>query len=81
MDENRRKALRCSLTRLTSHVLCVKNVIFKGQVFVVWIDLPTIETRILVEIDLQVYNFAYKVGFTGPKVYFFHILPFSRWDV
>ena len=57
--------------RLASHVLCVKNVVFKGQVFVVWIDLPAIETCILVEIDLQVYIFGHKVGFTGPKVYFF----------
>ena len=57
--------------RLASHVLCMKNVVFKGQVFVVWIDLPAIETCILVEIDLQVYIFGHKVGFTGPKVYFF----------
>ena len=66
--------------RLASHVLHVKNVVFKGQVFVVWIDLPAIKTCILVEIDLQVYIFAHKVGFTGPKVYFFHILLFARWD-
>ena len=57
--------------RLALHVLCVKNVVFKGQVFVVWIDLFAIETCILVEIDLQVYIFARKDGFTGPKVYFF----------
>ena len=57
--------------RLASHVLCVKNVVFKGQVFVVWIDLPAIESFILVEIDLQLYIFSRKVGFTGPKVYFF----------
>ena len=49
----------------------------KGQVFVVWIDLPAIETCILVEIDLQVYIFARKVGLTGPKVYF-HILLFAQ---
>ena len=30
-----------------------------------------IDTCILVEIDLQVYTFSRKVGFTGPKVYFF----------
>ena len=35
------------------------------------IDLPRIETCILVEIDLRVYIFSRKVGFTGPKVYFF----------
>ena len=52
-------------------MLCVKNVVFKGQGFVVWIDLPEIHTCILVEIDLQVYIFSRKVGFTGPKVYFF----------
>ena len=52
-------------------MLRVKNVAFEVQVFVVWIDLPAIETCILVEIDLQVYIFARKVGFTGPKVYFF----------
>ena len=52
-------------------MLRVKNVVFKRQVFVVWIDLPAIETCILVEIDLQVYIFARKVGLTGPKVYFF----------
>ena len=52
-------------------MLRVKNVVFKGQVFVVWIDIPAIETCILVEIDLQVYIFARKVGFTGPKVYLF----------
>ena len=57
--------------RLASHVLRVKNVVFKGQVFVVWIDIPAIETCILVEIDLQVCIFARKVGFTGPKVYLF----------
>lgn len=63
--------LCCSLMRLASHVLRVKNVVFKGQIFVVWIDLPAIETRILVEIGLQVYIFAHKVGFTVPKEYFF----------
>ena len=52
-------------------MLRVKNVVFKGQVFVVWIDISAIETCILVEIDLQVYIFARKVGFTGPKVYLF----------
>ena len=57
--------------RLASHVLCVKNVVFKGQVFVVWIAIPAIETCILVKIDLQIYIFACKIGFTGPKVYFF----------
>ena len=57
--------------RLASHVLRVKNVVFIGQVFVVWIDFPPIATCILVEIDLQVYIFARKVGCTGPKVYFF----------
>ena len=57
--------------RLASHVLRVKNVVFIGQVFVVWIDFPPITTCILVEIDLQVYIFARKIGFTGPKVYFF----------
>ena len=56
-----------------------KECCLKGQVFVVWIDLPAIETCILVEIDLQVYIFARKVGLTGPKVYF-HILLFARWD-
>ena len=56
---------------LASHVLHVKNVVFTGHVFVVWINLPAIETCILVEIDLQVYISARKVGFTGPKVYFF----------
>ena len=66
--------------RLASHGFRAKNVVFKGQVFVVWIDLPAIETCILVEIDLQVYIIASKVGFTGPKVYFFHILPFAGWD-
>ena len=56
--------LRCSSMRLASHVLRVKNVeMFKGQVFVVWIDLPAIKTCILVEIDLQVYISARKVGF------------------
>ena len=59
--------------RLASHVLRVKNVVFKGQGFVVWINLPEIDTCILVEIDLQVYIFSRKVGFTGPKVYFFFI--------
>ena len=49
-------------------MLRVKNVVSKGQVFVVWIDLPAIETCILVEIDLQVDIFARKVGFTGPDV-------------
>ena len=39
--------------RLASHVLHVKNVVFKEQVFVVWIDLA-IETCILLEIDLQI---------------------------
>ena len=58
-------------------MLRVKKVVFKEQVFVVWIDLPAVETFILVKIDLQVYIFARKVGFTGPKVYFFHILPFA----
>ena len=43
----------------------------EGQLFVVWIDLPMIETCTLVEIDLRAYIFARKVGFTGPKVYFF----------
>ena len=43
--------------RLASHVLRVKNVVFKGQGFVVWIALPDIDTCILVEIDLQVYIF------------------------
>ena len=57
--------------RLASGVLRVKNVVFKEQVFVVWIDLPAIETCILVEIDLQVYFFARKVGFTGLEVFFF----------
>ena len=57
--------------RLASHVLCVKNVVFKGQGFVVWIDLPAIDTCILVEIDLQVYIVSRKAGFTRPKVYFF----------
>ena len=52
-------------------MLRVKNVVFKQQVFVVWVDLPAIETCNIVEIDLQVYIFARKVGFTGPKVYFF----------
>ena len=66
--------------RLASHVLHVKNVVFKRQVFVVWIDHPAIETCILVEIDLQVYIFARKVGFTGQR-YTFHILFFARWDV
>ena len=54
-----------------------KECCLKGQVFVVWIDLSAIETCILVEIDLQVYIFARKVGLTGPKVYF-HILLFAR---
>ena len=57
--------------RHTLHVLRVKNVVSKEQVFVVCIDLPAIKTCILVEIDLKVYIFAHKVGFTGPKVYFF----------
>ena len=71
--------LRCSSMRLASHVLRVKNVeMFKGQVFVVWIDLPAIKTCIQVEIDLQVYISARKVGFTG--YIFFHILLFARWD-
>ena len=52
-------------------MLRVKNVVFKGQGFVVWIDLPEIDTCILVQIDLQVYIFSRKVGFTGPKVHFF----------
>ena len=52
-------------------MLCVKNVVFKGQGFVVWIDLPAIDTCILVEIDLQVYIVSRKAGFTRPKVYFF----------
>ena len=56
--------------RLASHVLHVKNVVFKRQVFVVWIDHPAIETCILVEIDLQVYIFARKVGFTGQRYTF-----------
>ena len=51
-------------------MLRVKNVVFIGQVFVVWIAFPAIATCILVEIDLQVYIFARKVGFTGPNVYF-----------
>ena len=51
--------------RLASHVLCVKNVVFKGHIFVVWIAIPAIATCILVEIDLQVYIFARKIGFTG----------------
>ena len=38
-------------------MLRVKNVVFKGQGFVIWIDLPAIDTCILVEIDLQVYIF------------------------
>ena len=71
MDENQRKVLHWSSMRLALHVVRVKNVVFKGQVFVVWIDLPAIKTCILVEIDLQVYIFARKVRFTGPKVYFF----------
>ena len=54
MDENRRKVLRWSSMRLALQVLCVKNVVFKGQVFIVWINLPAIKTCILVEIDLQV---------------------------
>ena len=52
-------------------MLRMKNVVFKGQVFVAWIDLPAIKTCILVDIDLQVSIFAHKVGFTEPKVYLF----------
>ena len=66
------------MMRLASHVLRVKNVVFKEQVFVVWIDLPAIETCILVEIDLQVYIFARKkVDLLGQRYAFFHILPFA----
>ena len=57
--------------KLASHVFRVKNVVFIGQAFLVWIDFPAIATCILVEIGLQVYIFARKVRFTGPKVYFF----------
>lgn len=81
MDKNQRQVLRWSSTRLALHVLRLKNVVLKGQVFVIWIGLPAIETCILVEIDLQVYIFACNVGFTGSKVYFFHIFLFARWDV
>jgi len=56
-------------------VLRVKIIVFKGQVFVIWMDLPTIETCILVEMD-KVYIFACQIGFTGTKVYFF----FPRWE-
>ena len=61
-------------------MLRAKNVVFKGQGFVVWIDLPEIDTCILVQINLQVYTFSRKVGFTGPKVHFFHILPYAGRD-
>lgn len=81
MDKNQRQVLRWSSTRLALHVLRLKNVVLKGQVFVIWIGLPAIETCILVEIDLQVYIFACNVGFTGSKVCFFHIFLFARWDV
>ena len=47
-----------------------KECCLKGQVFVVWIDLSAIETCILVEIDLQVYIFARKVGLTGLRYTF-----------
>ena len=61
-------------------MLRVKNVVFKGQVFVVSIDLLAIETCILVEIDLQVLFFLVKLDLLGQKYTFFHILPYAGWD-
>ena len=53
-------------------MLRVKNVVFKGQGFVIWIDLPAIDTCILVEIDLQVYIFlSYSLIYWAKRILLF----------